>query len=101
MAETVSVTDLSPLATEDRMGYPAGQLLGGLEMAERGQVGERLASMLQHAAESAESQVTPRNLNAQDETIKAQREAIEVQRTAAEAETKAAEASIRQRRRQQ
>jgi hypothetical protein len=69
------------------MGYPARQLVGGLEMAERGQVGERLATMLQHAAESAENQteVSLRNLNTQDETIKAQREAIEVQRRAAEA----------------
>jgi hypothetical protein len=42
----------------------------------------------------AKPEVTPRNLHAQDETIKAQREAIEVQRRAAEAETKAAEASM-------
>jgi hypothetical protein len=78
------------------MGYPARQLVGGLEMVERGQVGERLATMLQHAAESAENQteVSLRNLNTQDETIKVQREAIEVQRRAAEAETKAAEASM-------
>jgi hypothetical protein len=85
-----------PLATEDGMGYPAAQLSGGLEMPEGGQVGERLATMLQHAAESAESQpeVTLRNLNAQGEITKAQREAIEAQRRAAEAETKAAEANI-------
>src|SRR5258708_28812550 len=65
-------------------------------MAERDEVGERLATMLQHAAASAESQteVTLRNLQAQDEATKAQREAIEVQRKAAEAEAKAAEASI-------
>ena len=52
--------------------------------------------MLQHAAASAEghTEVTLRNLKAQDEATKAQREAIEVQRKAAEAETKAAEASI-------
>src|SRR5260370_26459048 len=52
--------------------------------------------MLQHAATSAEGQteVTLRNLKAQDEATKAQREAIEVQKKAAEAETKAAEASI-------
>jgi hypothetical protein len=78
------------------MGYPAVQRTGGLEMAEGGQVGERLATMLQQAAESAESQteVSLRNLNAQGETTKAQREAIEAQRRAAEAETKAAEASM-------
>ena len=65
-------------------------------MAERDEVGERLATMLQHAAASAEShtEVTLRNLQAQDEATKAQREAIEVQRKAAEAEAKAAEASI-------
>ena len=65
-------------------------------MAERDEVGERLATMLQHAAGSAEGQteVTLRNLHAQDEATKAQREAIEVQRKAAEAEAKAAEASI-------
>ena len=63
-------------------------------MAERDEVGERLATMLQHAAGTAEGQteVTLRNL--QDEATKAQREAIEVQRKAAEAETKAAEARI-------
>jgi hypothetical protein len=66
------------------------------EMPERDEAGERLATMLQHAAASAEGQteVTLRNLKAQDEATKAQREAIEVQRKAAEAETKAAEASV-------
>jgi hypothetical protein len=78
------------------MGYPAAQFIGGLEMAESNEVGERLATMLQHAATSAEGQteVTLRNLKAQDEATKTQREAIEVQKKAAEAETKAAEASI-------
>jgi len=78
------------------MAYPAVQFLGGWEMPERDEEGERLATMLQQAAESARGQteVTLRNLKAQDEATKAQREAIEVQRKAAEAETKAAEASI-------
>jgi hypothetical protein len=51
-------------------------------MPERGEEGERLATMLQHAAEAAEGQTEVRPRNLQDETIKA------------EAETKAAEASI-------
>ena len=57
-------------------------------MPERDEVGERLATMLQHASVSTEGQteVTLRNLKAQDEATKAQREAIEVQRKAAEAE---------------
>jgi hypothetical protein len=78
------------------MAYPAPQFIGGLEMAERDEVGERLATMLENAAASAEGQteVTLRNLKAQDEATKAQREAIEVQRKVVEAETKAAEASI-------
>jgi uncharacterized membrane protein YqiK len=76
------------------MAYAAAQFIGGLDMPERDEAGERLATMLQHAAASTEGQteVTLRNLKAQDEATKAQREAIEVQRTAAEAETKSAEA---------
>jgi hypothetical protein len=61
-------------------------------MAERNEVGERLATMLQHAAGSAEGQTEVTLRNPQDEAIKAQREVIEVQREAAEAEIKAAEA---------
>jgi len=58
------------------------------------EVGERLATMLQKAAESAEGQTEVTLRNPKDEPIKALREAIEVQRKAAEAETKAAEASM-------
>jgi hypothetical protein len=75
------------------MGYLAA-FQGGREMAEPGEVGERLATMLQHASASAEGQTEVTVRKAQDEATKAQREAIEVQRRAAEAETKAAEASI-------
>src|SRR5215470_6582778 len=84
------------MATWDRMHYPAPEFIGGLGMPERDEAGERLATMLQHAAASSEGQteVTLRNLKTQDEATKAQREAIEVQRKAAEAETKAAEASV-------
>jgi hypothetical protein len=87
---------LTALAIEGPDGLSCAQFIGDLRMAERDEVGERLATMLQHAAASAESQteVTLRNLQAQDEATKAQREAIEVQRKAAEAEAKAAEASI-------
>src|SRR5712671_1947620 len=69
-------------------------------MAERiGMSDEQLANGLLYAPGSAEwqraqTEVTLRNLHAQDEATKAQREAIEVQRKAAEAEAKAAEASI-------
>src|SRR5262249_7101980 len=84
------------MGTWDRMHYPAPEFIGGLGMPERDEAGERLATMLQHAAASSEGQteVTLRNLKTQDEATKAQREAIEVQRKAAEAQTKAAEASV-------
>jgi len=44
------------MATEDPMAYPAPQFIGGLEMPERDEEGERLATMLRHAATSAEGQ---------------------------------------------
>src|SRR5262249_12066883 len=83
----------SQLANEDRIGYPAASL-GGLEMPERDKVGERLSTMLQQAAASAEGRTEVTLRNPQDEATKALREAIEVQKKAAEAETRAAEASI-------
>jgi hypothetical protein len=61
-------------------------------MAERDEAGERLATMLQHAAASAEGQ-TEVTLRHQDEATKAQREAIEVLRQAAEASMASAKAS--------
>ena len=58
------------------------------------EVGERLATMLQKAAESADSQTEVTLRNPKDDAVKALWEVIEVQRRAVEAETKAAEASI-------
>jgi|SRR5215471_2855563 len=64
-------------------------------MAERDEVGERLSTMLQQAAVSAEGQTGVTLRNPQDEATKAQREAIEVQRKAAEASTASAKAAER------
>ena len=90
-----SITVILVLPPDQKLnGLSYGAIHRGLEMSERGEVGERLATMLQHAAETAEGQTEVKPRNPQDEATKAQREAIEVQRKAAEAETKAAEASI-------
>jgi hypothetical protein len=78
------------LATEDPKGYLAAKFYGGLEMAERDKIGERLSTMLQQAAASAEGQTEVTLRNPQD---KAQREAIEAQRKAAKASIASAKAA--------
>jgi hypothetical protein len=83
----------SRLAAEGLKGYSVAKPEEVWEMSQRDKIGERLSTMLEQAAASAEGQTEVTLRNPQDEATKAQREAIEAQRKAAEASIASAKAT--------